>query len=72
MLMADPEVIRKVLGMIQSSDGMLRINVQGDMLYFRYNDKGVGVLTTTEFKKMSANEVLHFLGVENGNEKNGG
>jgi hypothetical protein len=59
------DAVRKILGMIQSSEGMLRITVQNDILLFRYNGSTVGMLTTAEFEKMSANEILHFLGVEN-------
>jgi hypothetical protein len=63
MLQTDPEFYRKVVGMMQSSKMMLKIEIAGNTMNFKLNNKQLGMMTTAEFYKMTVKEIWHFLGV---------
>ena len=69
VLQSDPDFYLKIVGMMQTSQNMLKIEVVGNTMYFKLNNKNAGVLTTAEFYKMSVNEIWNFLGVSNDHKK---
>lgn len=69
MLEKDPDFYRKVVGMMQSSRHMLRIDLNGNELSFTLNGKHIGKMGTAEFYRMSVKEIWSQLGVNHEHQK---
>ena len=69
MIEKDPDFYRKVVGMMQSSRNLLKIEVVGNELTFSLNGKQIGKLGTAEFYRMSVKEIWSHLGVSHEHQK---
>jgi len=69
MIEKDPDFYRKVVGMMQSSRNLLKIEVAGNELAFSLNGKHIGKLGTAEFYRMSVKEIWSHLGVSHEHQK---
>ena len=69
MLEKDPDFYRKVVGMMQSSKNLLKIQIQGNEMIFSLNGKLIGKMGTAEFYRMSVKEIWSYLGVNHEHQK---
>jgi len=69
MLEKDPDFYRKVIGMMQISKHMLKIEVRGDTMYFKLNGTDIGTMNTADFYKSTVKEIWQRLGVSYDNQK---
>lgn len=69
MIETDPDFYRKMVGMMQSSKRLLKVQVIGNTMHFSLDGKMIGELGTAEFYRMSVKEIWEYLGVSHDHQK---